>query len=411
MRASISAAACLALGSAAHAELPFAADFSGQARAVMLRREAASAGPLALARALDPSVGMPPRSTAALEAELKARLGPVSAAVFAQRQDGPGAPAAPRAAVHELQISGEAFGWQLSAGRKHVSWDVGYAFRPNDLIAQEERRTLLSTLPRGRPLVQAEYFADADTAWSLVAVNPTADGDERFGDERALALRVYRRAGAADWHGFARWGHHTGASVGAALAWVATDSLELHGSARWTRRADGWRGNAAPGALLPASPWRVDASGPRGQVLLGFNWTGANRLSVLAEAWWDGTAPSARQWRDWATRNAALAALSGRAPPSAVAGNLAWQTQAFAGAMRRGNMFVRASWDRDGWAPSVDLLFTPQDRGLVATAALARTGDRWRVDAGLRRYGGAATSVAAQLPLKQQAYAALGYAF
>lgn len=417
MRASISAAAaaCLALCGAARAA-PVDVDFSGQARATALHREASPAGPLALARALDPRTAEPaaPRtSLTSLEAELKARLGPVSAAVFVQRQHGPGAPTAQRAAVHELQISGEAFGWQLSAGRKHVGWDVGYAFRPNDLVAREERRTLLSALPRGRPLVQAEYFADADTAWSVVAVNPTAERDARFGDERALALRAYRRDGAADWHGFARWGQRTGASVGAALAWVASDSLEVHGSARWLRRADGWRGDALPpGALLAASPWHVESGGPRGQILLGLSWTGASRLSVLAEAWWDGTAPGARQWRGWAARNAALAALSGHAPPAAVAGNLASQTQAFASqSLRRGNVFVRASWEHGGWAPSIDLLATPEDRGLIVTAALAWTGDRWRVDAGLRRHGGAAGSVTAQLPQRRQAYAALGSAF
>ncbi len=45
-----------------------------------------------------------------------------------------------------------------------------------------------------------------------------------------------QRSGAADWHAFARLGRHTGASLGGALAWVATDSLAVHASLRRLQR-------------------------------------------------------------------------------------------------------------------------------------------------------------------------------
>ncbi|MBP6251327.1 MAG: hypothetical protein KA387_01160 [Rubrivivax sp.] len=70
----------------------------------------------------------------------------------------------------------EAGAWAFSAGKKVLGWGVGYARRPNDVVQQEVRRRSLSgTSPQGRPLLQAEYF-DADSAYSLVRVNPNTWG-------------------------------------------------------------------------------------------------------------------------------------------------------------------------------------------------------------------------------------------
>src|SRR5438445_2388540 len=75
------------------------------------------------------------------------------------------------ARFNELYASGDFGAWQMSAGKKVVGWDVGYGFRPNDVVQQEQRRTLLTLTQEGRPLLQLERF-DAETASSLVWVNP-----------------------------------------------------------------------------------------------------------------------------------------------------------------------------------------------------------------------------------------------
>ncbi|MEP7297229.1 MAG: hypothetical protein ABI702_13665 [Burkholderiales bacterium] len=315
--------------------------------------------------------------------------------------------------VNELYGSADAAGWQFSAGKKIVGWDVGYGFRPNDVVAQEARRTLLNSTAEGRPLLMAEHF-DASTAWSFVLVNPTKPRDQRGAEEPALAARVYRRDGAIDWHGFARVGAHTGASAGAALAWVAGDSLELHASARVMAHADTLASDAPDAALLRANPWQAARTGRTAQVLIGGTWTNESQLSLLAEAWWDGTALSNAQWDAWTTRNRGLAALVGTpAPARAVAGNLAWQTSAFSAStnLRRSNLFARLSWQHDKWQPAIDVLFTPADRGHVVTGSLGWQGDRVRLDAGLRLYGGPSDSVLAQLPTRRIGYMAATWSF
>lgn len=167
--------------------------------------------------------------------------------------------------VNEAYASGAALGWQWSAGKKVVSWDVGYGFRPNDRVQQEARRTLVAGALEGHPLLMAEHFG-ADTAVSLVWVNPQSGGDRTGAHEEAQAARVYWRDGAVDWHGFVHHGAHGDDSVGAAASWVASDAVELHASVRSTR-------HSAP------------------QWLVGGTWTLESQVTLLAETWQGASAP------------------------------------------------------------------------------------------------------------------------
>ena len=381
---------------------PAAPEYSGQVRAQWLDSPANSAGPLGQAT-----------TGATLETELRASGHGLSFVGTEQQQRLQGDRLRSHGWVNELYGSAEAAAWQFSAGKKIVGWDVGYGFRPNDVVEQETRRTLLTVTPEGRPLLMAEHF-DASTAWSFVLVNPSKPRSQRGADEPALAARFYSRDGAVDWHGFARYGGHTGASLGGAVAWVASDSMELHASARWLTRADTLISDAPAVALLPADPWQSASTGHVLQALVGGTWTNEAQLSLLAEAWWDGTALSDAQWDDWNTRNRGLSALFGSAAPAfAVAGNLAWQASTFnaSTSLRRANFYARLSWQYDKWQPAIDLLLTPADRGRVVTASLGWQGDRLRIDAGLRFYGGPSDAVLAQLPTRRIAFVAGTWSF
>jgi hypothetical protein len=390
-----------------------APEFSGQVRPQWLAQQAGDSGPLAQAVALQPGIASLPRSYGAVETELHLSGHGLTFVGTEQQQRVEGDRLRSHGWVNELYGSTEASGWSFSAGKRIVGWDVGYGFRPNDVVEQEARRTLLSVTPEGRPLLMAEHF-DASTAWSFVLVNPTKPRDEPGANEPALAARLYLRDGSVDWHGFARSGSHTGASVGAAVAWVASESVELHGSLRLIARADTLVSNASGGALLRANPWQGARTGRASQALVGGTWTNEAQLSLLAEAWWDGTALTDARWDDWNARNRDLALLIGTpAPTGAVAGNLGWQASAFnaSASLRRGNLFGRLSWQHDKWQPALDVLFTPADRGHVVTGSLGWQGDRVRLDAGLRCYGGPADALLAQLPVRRIAYVAATWSF
>lgn len=394
----------------------------GELRLSWTDRGASASGPLAEANRRVPGLAPPPADSALAEAELRhtLRFKPfgtplaLSGNLLLQGLDPRGDAATADARVNELNAAVDLGAWQLVAGKKVVGWDVGHGFRPNDVVQQEARRTLLSTTPEGRPLLQLEHF-DAESALSLVWVNPQrvdADDDaSRGAAESALALRAYRRFGSLDAFGFARLGVHTGASAGAALSWVATDAIELHASWRGLQRYDGWR--LAPGlgdAPAAANPWRQATLGGTAQWLLGGTWTGAWQQSLLLEVWHDGTALSDRGWDAWQQRNRAVAATPG--PAIRGAANLAWQATPFSTpSLRQDNVFLRLSWQPERWQLSADTLYNPADHGRLHTLAAQWQGERWRLNAAWRVAAGPADALVKQLPTRRTLLLAATLAF
>ncbi|MDE2428471.1 MAG: hypothetical protein KGM99_07060 [Burkholderiales bacterium] len=399
-------------------------DISGQVRTLISATASNDASPTALANQQIPGVISSTTQQGVAEAELHVSSKSISAIATVQgllSQHGAngssnaGDPATQASVwLNELVGNINAGAWQLSAGKKIVGWDVGYGFRPNDVVQQEKRRTLISTTAIGRPLAMAEYF-DASNAVALVWVNPSHSATSDTVQEQAFAARVYRREGNLDWHGFARYGQVTGSSVGAAAAWVASDALELHASARIMQHAPGLTSTAAPGALLRSSPWQAQLQDQRSQVLIGANFTTESQHSFFLEAWWDGTALADSQWQAWRQRNLQLHNSAAMLPQyqREIGYNLAWQNQALSASanLRRKNLFARWSWQTGPWETACDLLWTPEDRGHVATVAFAWQGDRTRIDSGIRFYGGPTSAVLAQLPDARTAYVSATWEF
>lgn len=388
-------------------------ELGGHVRLQWTEQQTASAGPLAQANAVQPGTVAAPDSGATLETELRARGHGITGVATLQQSRWRDRTTEGQGWVNELYAAHDDGAWQFSAGKKIVAWDVGYGFRPNDMVQQEERLGLVGSTAQGRPVLMAEHFT-ADTAWSLVALHPTGSSQDRGVLEPALAGRVYQRNGALDSFGFARLGARNGASVGAALAWVASDALELHGSLRYLSRVDRTAIHPAANGLVGSTPWRTGTVDDVTQLLVGGTWTHESQLSLLAEAWWDGTAMSDSQWDAWSQRNTQLANLATHgAPAAAVAGNLAWQADAFgvSPSLRRNNVLLRVSWQNGAWTPTLDVLYTPADQGRVVTAALTWQGDRVQVQGGVRTFGGPANAVAAQLAARSVAYITTTWTF
>jgi hypothetical protein len=414
MRMILRIAGCALLG------LPWAVSAAERPQGELrLRHEVAGAsrqGPLALVEALQPGAADTGRERWALEAGLRwvGHQGPLALGIDAlaawQAQDGRlrgrGA-----SRLNELHLGLDAGAWQLSLGRKVVSWDVGHGFRPNDMVQQEQRRTLDGARPQGRPLVLVEHF-DAERALSLAWVNPRHrdDGPDRAADgrEAALAARAYWRRGELDLHLFARRGERTGASLGGALAAVASDSLAVHASLRIAARHERWAPDApasGPGDL--SNPWWRRRHGRALQGLVGLAWTGSQQQSLIVEAWHDGSALPDSTWTAWNARNLALAAAASPRPADAQAGLLAWQASwqtapLDAPTLRRDNLYLRLSWQPGAWTLAADRLVTPADRGHVSTLSAQWQGDRWRLTLAGRQLGGPSRAVLAQLPSRRR---------
>ncbi|MFZ6767421.1 hypothetical protein ACO0LM_10060 [Undibacterium sp. Di26W] len=393
------------------------ADFSGQVRGLVNNISSNSSSQLAIANQLVPGLTNSHTQLAVMETELRANAKGINAVATVQGQLNDGGRTQATAWLNELYGSMGEGAWQFSAGKKTIAWDVGYGFRPNDVVAQEKRRSLISNTIIGKPLLSAEYF-DAHTSVSAVWVNPGHAATTDVADEQALAARLYHHVGGVDLHGFARYGQNNGGSVGAAASWVATDEMEMHASLRYMRHDTGLRMNADNTLLQRNTPWQNSTQNNIVQAMLGANYTTASQHSFFLEVWWDGTALSGREWQDWNTRNQALqnsATSVNHLPPmrQVIGYNLAWQNQALSasGNIRRKNVFARWSWQENNWQPSLDILWTPEDHGRIITAAMGWQGDRISINTGLRLYGGPARAILAQLPDSRMAYVSATWAF
>jgi hypothetical protein len=155
-----------------------------------------------------------------------------------------------------------------------MSWDVGYAFRPLDVVQREDRRALNPLALEGVPMLAWERF-DADSATTVVWTNPgrgQAASASAQGDDEALAVRQYRQRGARDEYAVLRFSKRNGIEAGASFSQVASDGIELHASLLWQQR--------------PAHG---------GKALAGFTWTTESKFSVLGEAWTDRSAMPGQQ--------------------------------------------------------------------------------------------------------------------
>ena len=101
------------------------------------------------------------------------------------------------------------------------------------------------------------------------------------------------------------------------------------------------------------------------------------------------------------------------APAAAVAGNLAWQANAFSAAssLRQSNLFTRLSWQHEAWEPALDILYHPADGGRLVTASLLWKGDRVQVQGGVRVNAGPQSAVLMQTPTRRTGYLAGTWSF
>jgi len=357
---------------------------------------------------------------ARLEQEARGRIGPVSllltGTVTGQEGDSPDAKLLANEAYADFRAGRNHF----TVGKKIVSGDVSYGFRPIDVIQRETRLRVMPPTLEGVPQVAWERFT-AESAWSVILANP---GHGRRGEPKedgSATVRAFTRAAGADLHAVARFSDRYRIETGAAVSAVPVESLELHASFLIQRRGERQVPLASPASvadlLAPERAVETDTLDWPKKALAGFTWTWESGWSVLGEAWWDGTAPTAEDWRRLASQAEQRNALLGLpgVPQTAVAGSLAASTQLFqVPSVSRRSALAHIGWTDpagSGWTGALDLLRTLEDGGWSATASVGREADRLRLDAGLRRFGGRPESAYRLLPERAIAFVGASYAF
>jgi hypothetical protein len=264
--------------------------------------------------------------------------------------------------INELSLERPLAGGFATAGKKVMSWDVGYAFRPLDVVQQEDRRALNPVTLAGVPMLAWEAF-DESRAVTVVWTNPGHGKRGQPQDDGALAVRLYRQQGSTDQYGVLRASARNGLEGGVSFSHVASEALELHGSVLLQQRHDAW-------VYGPRMPPRWQRREGGGKALAGLTWTTESKFSVLGEAWLDRTAAGGRQR----------------------------------------NVLLRASQTEGDWEVAADVLWQP-GQGTAAGSRITSLAASWKaspwlLSASLRHFSGAAGAVA-----RNVAVATLQYAF
>lgn len=311
--------------------------------------------------------------------------------------------------VNELFYDFAILGEHFTLGKKVTSWDVGYAFRPLDVVQREDRRAVDAVWLDGIPQVAWEHFGEL-ASLSVVWANPLAGTGAHLRDDEAVAAKLYVRLPVVDVHVVARYSARDRVGAGLGLALVLGDGLELHASGLWQQRLGRVTDPLAaqPDTTLAATnPVSLTTRRDALSALVGGTYTFDVGISVLAEAYHDPGGATAAEWRavrDLARRQRAL--LGGPAPDAAVRGNLAW-TAGFLdrSSLLQDQLVVRVSYRDAELEPAVDVLVAADDPGFVASASFAYLGTATRLEVGARVYGGPSRSVFRLLPERGIVYA------
>jgi len=296
----------------------------------------------------------------------------------------------------------EYFSWTF--GKKVISWGVGHGFRPLDVIQNENKRAVNPPALIGVPLISLEKFSDS-SAWSLVWTNPLYGKNESVVNKsESLALRYFRFSENYDFHLVGKFSREKKTEGGFGTTYIINDNASLYGSALYIKRYSKMINYLIDSGTLYSS------DDPMGKVYyseglranIGFQWTGDSGFSVLLESYYDGQAYSKKDWDRLNLLTQNQIAFSSSIPFRALESNIAWSSYAFTqDNLVRENYLLRLSYDnRDGLKPYVDLLFSPDDGGLLSTISVTYERNNQRFSLGFRNYGGKNNSVFRNVPEK-----------
>ncbi len=307
--------------------------------------------------------------------------------------------------LNEFYLDFELADEEFSIGKKILSWGVGFGFRPLDVLQRENRRRLYLQLIEGLPSLIWEKFSER-SALTVVYANPGAGQEAKVLDDESIALKYYQLIGDTDVQAVTRWSEKNHFEVGGGLTQIVNQNLEWHGALLYQRRYA-----KALNRLLVEENELLATTNPIEnhhfedaiKALLGFSWTSVNGWSTLLEAWYDEAAYSEQEWLAvlQLTQNQRVLLDQVGIPESAVFGNIAFSSQLFSPInLLQKNLLIRFSRVGQSLTPSIDILYTPEDKGWVLSTNLGYEGNQQHVDFSVRYFGGSDTAAFRQLPEK-----------
>lgn len=289
--------------------------------------------------------------------------------------------------------------WLVSAGKKKLDWDVGYGFRPLDMFSPTDSLAIYNAVPPGAMMLVGDYFTDSGNI-SLLC-NETRSDYLLRGVKVAASFgcggRYYHYFDGFEAQLVAHYDEKLGGRVGGSAQTVIGESLELHASLLWQQnyRSPGFDMLAiGRHSFMP----EVDTLWQKGalQGLWGVNYSLASGITLIAEYWHDGRAPSDSQWRD-VIRASKQAVQNDH--QRILRGHFATQN------LFRDNLMLHVRTSNEVWRPQLSWLVNPNDNSMFIDGRLCYHGlSQSQLCAGLRQYAGGRESIYEQLSYRTSWY-------
>lgn len=326
--------------------------------------------------------------------------------------------------------------FDLTLGKKRISWGVGYAFRPLDVLLHSPRLTIVTPIEEGLPMLAVERYNESG-AWTLLCGKPVGYHKESFySGKPTCAGRAYALMGNVELQGLVYSNDETDLGIGAGFSLVSGESLEIHGSvlyqSHYTQRFSSLalgeglvevenlipEGGlisgvdlVAAGVMTTGNPIQSIKKENGVKVLLGFNMTWASGLTGFFEIWHDESGYTRKEWKELRAltqaQHVARQLNITQADRTTINSNIAASNQFFA--QRNGledNLVMSLSYDGEKTSPSIDVQISLLDKGTVLRlGAVTELSDRHRVSYGVRIFGGDKNSAYRAMPIDKQAYA------
>lgn len=290
-----------------------------------------------------------------------------------------------------FSLANEALGEQyidVTLGKIRLDWGVGYGYRPLDIIKPYRRNPVGIVAEEGAGVVALSVF-DATGEWTLLYTDSSWTSQslnalERQSQQQGIGVRRYNMQGEQEYQWLAYYDDVRHGLIGSSMVSVLDLAWEFHSSATYQQQSLGYE--------LPSSSQQPVILGEQGnafQTLLGLTWANEVGNSIILEYWYDSRAWSSSQWQqaiDTATRLNKMAMPSTTLTQAEKSQNTALSASYAQGFQHSNivqhNMMLHWSLNSTAWAqwnwsreinwiqyvtPTFDLLYSPQDSGVIAT--------------------------------------------
>ncbi|MEZ8101208.1 hypothetical protein [Vibrio bivalvicida] len=263
----------------------------------------------------------------------------------------------------------------LTLGKVRLDWGVGYGYRPLDVFKPYRRNPVGIQVEEGTGVAMASYF-DMSGEWSLVYSD--SSWTQQKGSEledaselQGLGFRRYALWGNSEWQMLAYYDDVRQGLLGGSFVTVLNDAWSVHSSVLYQRK---YHSYAQGESNIPVN---LVEEKDGFQALVGLNWANAVGNNIILEYWYDSRSWSKGEWNNAYDR---VASLSNHNELKPLASSYA-QGLNNANLVQHNVMFHwsldSTSWSQWAWTneilwldnltPTFDLLYSPQDQGMIAT--------------------------------------------